>query len=433
VLILNGDTGKIIKDREFDYYRYLQNNIDCLFIDSKKREFEVINTFIGETRFKGMYNIGDLLGTKKYLVVAKKRLPRYWLYGRELSTILTENTLIISAGHKGDAPGDGMKQSSWVKFDHNGQRLKKLTPSPNSTLELLIRSLGGETWPAYILHFKKTSKLRRVGVEKLLVINKDGTITDTPLPVIGEIKRFMFLSTDNWFRDGKKIYYLKGGNLFKFIAGEKTGAMIYQKNKKEHWSAMPHGDKKFVMLIEEFYPKNESILFNLEDGKVVPSSEFSNKMGSNVWTKVIAYNFCRKLLNKQGLPATFKRYLNIDFGNAGSTHSETIECNKKKNGRELNMLRIWGSLGGEENLGDIGLVPAVLKGGSSILVGINIPENKVLFYVPLLSIKGLEKNLYPSGYKFPFKVINVNQKESLLIVFETLNRLKVYRIQRPKI
>ena len=97
------------------------------------------------------------------------------------------------------------------------------------------------------------------------------------------------------------------------------------------------------------------------------------------------------------------------------------------------MLRIWGSLGGEENLGDIGLVPALLKGGSSILVGINIPENKVLFYVPLLSIKGLEKNLYPSGYKFPFKVINVNQKESLLIVFETLNRLKVYRIQRAKI
>ena len=71
VLILNGDTGKIIKDREFDYYRYLQNNIDCLFIDSKKREFEVINTFNGETHFKGIYNIGDLLGTKKYLVVAK--------------------------------------------------------------------------------------------------------------------------------------------------------------------------------------------------------------------------------------------------------------------------------------------------------------------------------------------------------------------------
>jgi hypothetical protein len=299
-----------------------------------------------------------------------------------------------------------------------------------SSVDLAVRDLGKDNWPLYLPNIIGR-KGRRCEVNKFLVLKKDGTFTEVPLPVIEGVKSFKYLGPDNWFHDGNKIYYLRSQNLYSFKIGEKTGKLLFKNlNKKENWNSMPYGDNKYVVLTHGYYTKKKrAILVRLSDGKIILPSEFSNELGTTLWQPVLDYNHSYEPIPREGLPLTFKDYSNYEFG--GIFSGEIKKCNKVKNKPGYNMLKIWGSLGGTAKYGDIGIVPAILKDKSVILVGISIPGNKVLFYVPVLRIRGLPVNEYLNGNVFPFNVINLNEKESLLILFENLNSLKIYKIQRP--
>jgi hypothetical protein len=87
---------------------------------------------------------------------------------------------------------------------------------------------------------------------------------------------------------------------------------------------------------------------------------------------------------------------------------------------------VWGRGEGFRDTRDIGLMTAKLEDKTSILTGIDIQENRVLFYVPILRIpEGKQED------KFYIFVSRVNEKEAVLTVLTDLKTINFYKLLRP--
>ncbi len=322
--------GEIIEEKKFHYRRKINGNLE-LFVDKEKKEYEVIDIIKGEVVLKGKYDQNDIPDKKdRYWIIDLDRFPAgvrfmggfksYW----EFSPLLTENGLIISSRRYVNKFKTGVSESIWVLLDPKNNSKKKITPAPMSGIDMAVKNIGNKMWPVIIPNIRYSGRIG--GIDKFWVIRKDGTITAAPLPVIEGIKKFRyhFFWNLNWVHDGEYIYYLHfplklfskkgGGELYRFKIGETASKLIFTYKDRERYGSISHGEGRFVIL-----PGKEIKLLKLPEGNIIPHSEFSNKIGTELWKKVKDMEYARKKIPLGGLPATFKKYSKYNFKMNSST------------------------------------------------------------------------------------------------------------------
>ncbi len=435
ILVLDSKSGEIVSDREFNFRRFLTGSKE-LFINAESMDYEIMDIFNGNVFLKGKINIGDLPHGKNYIAVDKKRLSPYIIMpGKEFSAHLLKKGFIITSRDCYKGAYGSIKTSTWVLYDENGKRIKKIFPAPKTSMDLAVNNLGHTQWPLYMTRTKSRGKMRRTRVDMIIALNEDGSYSEIELPVIEGLKEFLHLSVNNWFHKGDTFYYTKDGNIYKFKIGEKTGELIYAKENKDKCENIGDWDSKYIMLTpSEYFVKKgqKAILIRLSDGKKIAPSEFNENLDTVLWKKVMDFNQSYLPLPVIGAAPGLKKYLDYDYTKdfEGKTKKSSHTKYKKFN----TMFKVWGNFRKKGKYRDIGIVPAILNDKSAVLVGINIADNKPLFSIPVLKFSGMPQgsfgSVYPSGIYLPFNIIKLNDSEALLLVLEKLNSLKIYLIKR---
>jgi hypothetical protein len=259
-----------------------------------------------------------------------------------------------------------------LKYDLEGKRLGPITPPPLSSLSFQVRNHGDNGWPVVLLGMK--NKYMGPGVDSLVIVNKDGSISEAPWP---KIKANFFTYV---FHNGQNLYVQAPKGWFRCVIGEENAVPVT-------WEE-----------VQEAGPSDLSWHF------------FDASRATQSLPKV--------------LPPIFKKYVDV------STGSHTYGLTENNNSNQIRSLRLWGK-DPQKGLGDILLIPALLKDNSAMLVGVSLPENKVVFCLPVLHIKGLPQEDYSDGVSFIYGVRYLDDRRALLIVGETLNSYKVYSLIRP--
>jgi hypothetical protein len=221
---------------------------------------------------------------------------------------------------------------------------------------------------------------------------------------------------DRRFHDGRFMYGLAKGVLYRWAIGETAVTPVFKVPAGKNYESAPAGYRDLVMLEGE----KGAMLVRLSDGSQVSPAEALMSAPPDLFWALSDANRLAADLPKTGLPATFKKFVRARFDAHGFG---TVE------GQFWRALKIWGHDPHKE-LGDIALRPALLTDGSAILVGLRLPQNEVIFWVPVLHFEGLTSGV-PDGRDFLFEVKYVDQRNALLVVAETANSFKVYSITRP--
>jgi len=444
IMVFNSKTGEMVSDREFQYRRKLAGSNE-IFINTSNWEFEILDVDTLECLLKGKLNPMDLLFPYEHIAVDRKRLSidlisvwsggnlGNWKSGIEFSAHFLGKGFILTSRDCYDTSG-AVKTSKWVIFDDKGNKVKSIFPAPLTSIDFAVNNLGMDEWPIYMPHtFHR--KIRRARVDKIIALEKDGSYSEIELPAIEGMDEFMHLSVNNWFHMGDTFYYTKDGNINKFKLGDKTGELIYKSDKADDCDTVEAWDANYIML-RPFYSygkQKNAILIRFSDGKKIKPEEYNENLDTLLWKLAVDFNQSGLPLPETGATPEFKSYM--DYSHVRDFEGETKRSNKVKIGWSYQMFKVWGDYRMAGKYGDIGIVPATMKDKSTALIGINIADNKPLFSVPVLEFSGLPDEgyypVFPEGRYLPFNIIRLNENEALLIVFEKIDLLKIYKLKRP--
>jgi hypothetical protein len=406
ILVMDVATGEVLQNTHFDLQRNVDNNLK-LFVSLERKEFQIVDMNNIKSIIAGKFKEGDLLVKKGFAAPIDMRGRRFGGYRSYLYSIMTEKELIITSQYSGKKLFSINKANvAWVKFDLNGNRLGPITPAPEFFVGNQVRNQGKNKWP---LIFKGRNSM-------FILMDKEGNLTNAPMP---EIKGY-----PKWFHDDNNIYGWAKRVLYRAAIGENTTVPVYKapagRKVKIKYDSVPDGNRDIVMLSG---PKG-ALLVRLTDGQPLTMEYALHSAPAGLFWSVADVNRLLGQLPESGLPARFKAYLDVDID------AHEIGCIEKYKKDEIEVLRVWGN-DPQKEYGDIALVPARLKDGSAVLIGIRLPQNDVLFWVPMMRIKGLSKKKFREGQVFIFDIKYVDQKNAFLILAEKLNSYKIYSISRP--
>lgn len=373
VVFLDAATGNILQEERFDLQRNLTGSLKC-FISLDRKEFRILDTREGKFTLSGKFEPGDVLAKKGFASPLDLReANREIIMNSDIHPLLTDNELLlISHARVTSAVSMPKLQASWLKYDLNGNRTGQVTPSPLSSLSFQVRNSGESDWPVVMIGMQ--NKYMGPGPASLIVVKKDGRISEAPWPKI-KSNIFYYL-----FHDGQYVYIQARKGWFRSVIGEENAIPVPWEEVRE---AAP------AELIWKFSDDNRG-------------QEGQPKISPSIFKKYVSYR--------------------VNAHTYGSIDTSKYD--------QIRALRVWGSDQRKE-LGDIMLVPALLQDNSTILVGLSLPQNEVVFYLPMLHIKGLPQEDYKDGVSFIYGLKYFDDRRALLIVGETLNSYKVYSLTRP--
>lgn len=428
LLFIDEESGKILKEKKFHFRRFIKDDME-FFYNKDTREFEIIHFSTGDPFMKGkvdyydmlfkygnMYKIGLTPPIDGFRLEEDPQYPVY-LLPWEISPILTKKELIITSRHI-NVSSKKLIKASWVRYDLKGNHIGTVTPLPRSAADLIIRNQGNNNWPIILPQLiPEHESSRGREMNGLILIDQVGNIKSLPLPLFPS-KRFYF---GGIFHDGEKIYKLEKVGLYMAKMGETNATQIFKFQKKRHYYDASSGQNEMVVL----KGMEDATLIKLTDGKEISLDERIEGKNMLLQGKVSDFYRTNQPLPKYGLPVNFKSY-SKKFGNYAWITDFEIESYNLEVTRKVG--RIWGLTGEDGKYGDIAIIPCILKDKSAVILGILIPDNKVVFWVPTLRIKETDRET-----PFPFGLKKLSRERALFFVFERLNLLKVYSIQRPEI
>jgi len=306
---------------------------------------------------------------------------------------------------------------SWTRLDASGARVGRITPSPQSALDFEVRNQGPAPWPKLFARIGRQTGLTSLSIQGFVRLAADGTMTTLPAPLHPEQKKSGFVRA-RWFHDGARLYLIAEGALWSAAFGDTALAPL---------ATPPAGDELVqavdgrdgLVLVET---KKTHLVLRLADGAAAGPDD--SPAAAELLAVARDLDLRREDLPEAGLPATFKGYAD----GASSRHrGGAVEARAARRAGEVTGLRLWGQRGGT----DVFLVPAVLKGAGAILVGVELPANKVAFWVPVMEVANVDESLLPDGNPYPYGVTPVDDQTVLLTVLESIDRARVYRVRRP--
>lgn len=426
MMILDSETGQVISDKEFDFRRYFNGKAE-FFIKADTREYELIDIPSFTCLLKGKFHAIELPFFKYHALGIQQvdwEKRSHIMQLDEFITYPIEGGFILAV--RQGCKTCGIKSSQWVIFDIKGKKVKEVCPAPLTSMDLAIVNLGDSKWPVYLPVFRKKCTDRMC---KIIALNKDGSYSEYDLPTLEGVKNYQYEFWQNWFHDGDIFYYYDERNLYRFRLGESTGELIYQ-GKKWSW-IKSYSNSEYLIL------SNYKVI-RLSDGKEFTLEEIKDKLNPKIWKKSL--NLKQKneshILEPEGIPK-FKRYALYYYKQHYEGVIEKRYLDKYEYLDPIRfVLKVWGNYRSTGNYGDIGIVPAVLKHKSYMLIGFNLANNRPLFHVPIHAITRFKKfkenlNAFPTGFYLPFNVVTLNDNEALLIVLEEIDKLKTYKLIRP--
>jgi hypothetical protein len=433
--------GQVINDKIFDNGRYLQEPM-MFYMDRKSKRYEIIDRNTGNITMQGVLDKKDIPDRiNRYRFVDVGIIPYYargiaftnW----EFTPLLIKNGLLISTRMYVSRFKEGVPESYWLKIDPAQNKKEKIVPAPLAGIDMRIKNITGKPWPVIVPNLT----YKGIGIiDKLWMIDEEGTIKEIPLPVMENVKYTRCLpavyspnDASNWVHDGEYLYYLhskKGEeNLFKFKIGSTDVKTICKSDGKSQLNTIEAVDKNFMVL-----SGTDKKLVRISDGQVIPPEKYSSELDTQLWKDLLSYAPLDKEAVKASMPATYKKL--SQFGANPGEGKRIILKMKKSN---LSFLSMWGFYDRPNNRGDMALKPAIMKDKykvwSSMLVGVKIPDNRVDFYIPILRFFNVEPLI--TGSKdldyYVYRVFQVDDEESRFLVLEDPETLQFYSVKRPVI
>ena len=432
LMLFNSLSGQLVNDRAFHFRRKLSGAVE-IFVNRDRMEYEIINTDTLDTLVKGELDRDDLLKSSEYIAVERKRIglgSNFML--AEFNAILLEKGFLLTSYENYDLWG-GVKASRWSVYDESGKKVKSISPAPLTSVDYIIPNRGNRPWPVYMLHTLH-KKMRRTRVDKIIALQKDGSVAGIEMPAIEGIKEFLLDPVAAWFHIGDDIYYLKYNGIYKFRIGDTTGKLLYMSDKSESCDSLYAWDQKYLMLTSSREDRHrDAVIIDTVSGEKLSPENYNERCGTPLWKMAVDYNQSGLPLPEEGLAPGFKKYMNYNCSLDMSAGRKS--ANRSKVWKSVRMLKVWNDYRPGGPYGDIGLVAASMKDKSSALIGINIADNRALFSVPVMEFSGLNHrdymSVFPGRNYLPFNIIRLNETDALLVVLEKIGLLKIYLLKRP--
>lgn len=456
VLSLDLSTGTVISDERFDFERLAVGvRRWSVAVAAEGKSFDLEQDVLGQPllllnvnqqeaslpegggSFKLISVTGDTLMTGQLasgdLPLEFKRVqPRHfsWYTRWDLQPLLVGPELWLCGRNlTGDPYGTvhGLRADTWTRFDQQGRRLGRVGPALRSAPDYIVRNVGVAPWPIVLAQVVDEACGGGGCVDGLVFVAEDGTFSSRSL--LGPNGERLRYADDVWFHEGDQVYFLNDGALYRSVAGERTAVVVVPAPADEKFKSVPLVRNGFAVLVG----KKKSTVVSLHDGSIAPRSGQGAEFVSHLWSVADAYLWdpgagalaVRQGLPMSGLPPEFKRY------SEGIAHSSLGTVTELRSHDypypRLKALQVWG----EDDRRGVVLVPAELKSGQAILVGVEWPSFQVAFWLPIAALKGLGDEKPPGGSPYPYLVYRRTASEAALAVLEDSNRIALYTIRRP--
>ncbi|MBN2346963.1 MAG: hypothetical protein JXO51_11300 [Candidatus Aminicenantes bacterium] len=403
--LLDATTGEIVQDTEFDLQKDISDSLK-LFVSLARCEFQVMDLSNAGVKMAGKFTVSDMLAKKDFAPPIDMRQREDFAWRSDVHPVLTRNGLILcSHWEQRKAFKVVSSDGIWLKYDLDGSFKEKISPAPITFIEKALRNQGTNRWPMVF----RTGR----GKDGLAIFYQDGTLSTAPVP---EIKGY----PDESFHDDHHLFTLVKNTLYRTRIGESTADPIYTAPKGKKFNHAPFGANGMVVLSGS----KSSVLVRLSDGKEIDPQKDISSLSAELFWSVADTPRLKGKLPEENLPLRFKHYQDFD---AFIPEQATVELYQKDN---IRALRLWGKSKLKDQ-GDIVLVPGLIKGGGAIMVGIGLPENRVLFCLPMARLEGLSSKQFPNEPGLIYGVAILDQQNALLVVADDLNTYNVYRITRP--
>ena len=436
----------------YSYYRGIDKN-SFLLLESCPGEFEVVNRDSFDTIVKGMVLAGDILikpGNTPFLDVRDYDQSQIGLPKSDFFPFLTDRELLFASREiKGKFLSSKLtvERTLWSRYDLQGNRLGLLAPAPLVAGDVAVGEKSGLRWP---LLFPSGLQGNLNDCDQLVSLDRNGSMTTLTYARPGAAKVFNYSSGLGHYRKGDLVYFCFGDAVYSLNVRENKLLTVYapaiQKGNNLH-ASFAFLNEGYIDAWEE-YPGNltkapkliRDVLVHADSGQEFAPASDDEKLNSIVWKAWYFSNRKQKGLPREDLPPAYDEYYMPD---TAAFPNQLVEVYPKELG-SVSMggyirtypeaaLRIWGGLGDGDKRGDIAVAPIVMKDKSAILAGIRIPDNRVVFYLPLLRIKGLPDQDYYHGNYFPVMPIRQDADNAWLAVWEKFDSIRVYRIKRPQL
>jgi hypothetical protein len=457
ILLLDTEKGRVVREHDYHYRRYVDKDLELL-VDNDSKIFEVIDFNNGDTTMKVSYSDSELLDEKKdyyfadydWIFPVKSELAGmealgYIFYkpGWEFSALLTEKGLMISTRKLVDKVKPGVKISHWVMFNPGTGKGEPVNPCPNSGLDMALLNISGEKWPVIVPQRSYYQGSKVPTFNSFWIIDRDGSMKHFTTPAPPEENTWFYYNPyhgKKWCHDGEYLYFLhsdtqgvfkktiKERKLFRFKIGGDKAEKIFTYGDKEIASYILSGDNGYMILSG----KERNILVQAPQGKEITGTGFAGELGAaareimaereyaKTWVGVTNAIYLHKHIPKTELPENYRTFIFYNF-RTGTKGLKKVDDKLLA----LTLPTVWGHGEGCRDTRDIGLMPVMLKDKTSILTGIRIQENRVLFYVPILRIPVAGDNFY-------IFVTRLNENEAVLTVLTDLQTIDFYKMMRPR-
>jgi hypothetical protein len=413
ILVLDAASGQVVLEEEYDLQRGIGRALK-VFISLGHGEFKVVDAETLKTVMSGRFEPGDVLVKKGYTPPFEIR-ERDLVLLSDIDALMTDGGLFLASyDYKRSLTSfkhpHGVIETLWQKFAASGKRLGPIEPLPPTSPSFLVRDQGRGAGPVVMLGIE--NKFMGPQAAHLVIVKKDGAISEAPLPKVK--------GANDFFHDGRNFYTLARGTMYRGEIGQEDSQPIWKAPAGSRYDSAPDGCDDWVLL--KGY--GGAGLFHLSDGRPVGAEEAAKDVPAALYWSMLDTNRIGKKLPENGLPPAFRKYMDADSGGL------EFGVPDRNNLKQVRALRVWMD-DPRSDLGDILLVPALLKGDNAMLVGIRLPQNEVVFQVPMLYFAGLPQDDFDEGAAFLFGVKKQDPRRALLLVGDKLGTFKVYAITRP--
>jgi hypothetical protein len=456
ILLLDAEKGRVVREHNYHYRRNVEKNLELL-VDKESNRFDLVDFNNGEITMTAVYSDSELLEEKKrydfadydwFAPVKKPVGGKEWLgyefhkRGWEFSALQTTKGLMISTRKFVDKVKPGVKISHWVMINPGTGKGEPVNPCPNSGFDMALLNISGKKWPVIVPQRAYSRGMTGAKSNIFWIIERDGSMKQFTIPAPPEENTWFYYDpyhSKKWCHDGEYLYYLhsdrqkifkkviKERTLFRVKIGGDKAEKIFTYGDKQEASYILSGNNGYMVLSGKF----RNLLVQAPPGKEITGTVFPDGAGpgrdilqiiavreyAKTWSGVTNAIYLHKQIPKTELPGNYRTFLFYNFrtgtiGTKGPFHANTLPT-------------VWGRGEGFLDTRDIGLTPVRLKDKTAILTGIQIQENRALFYVPILRIP-------VAGDKFYIFVTRLNEKEAVLTVLTDLQTINFYKMMRPR-
>ena len=389
---IDANTGAVLADEQFHARRSL-GTIAELLVDFDDSRLLLFNRMDGSQMFETRFGESDVLhDADKVPPVDRwdgaKPSNFFW----DLYPVIVGDDLLVSSRHvfHDDILGGGNFDGQWARIALQSGEMKP-TKLLKASLDYSLRSAGEDVFPILMPVFRKQMRARAsygFPIESMTALSEDGTFTEVPLPgpcATDKKKEQCSYFWGMWFRDGDQVYAMVKGTLHGVDTSTGQSRTLFEspdgRKGLPQYYFVPHVAPGYAML----QGQEDAVVVRLSDGAEVNPGSIAELKGTRLQR---AYTEHDSELSRTGLPEDVKEY-------AGGDGAET-----------------------ETHL----LVPALLRDGAAILVGLDVRELQPSFWFPIGRVQDDTAN--------DFHYWTRASEDGLVIVTaQGDSSLKVYRVR----